>query len=184
MSKTPSQMVALGTTAVDFKLKNVITDDYFEFNKKTQAKASVIFFTCNHCPYVKHINAQLVKVANQYLKKDILFIAISSNDVEKYPDDSPELMKQVAQNENYPFPYLYDETQEVAKAYHAACTPDFFIFNEAHELVYRGQFDDSRPGNAIAVTGDSLTHALNCLLEEREIDMIQKPSLGCNIKWK
>ncbi len=184
MSKTPSQMIALGTKAPAFRLFDVISETSIELNEHSQAKAFVLCFICNHCPYVKYINSALVAVANHYMKHDILFIAISSNDVSKYPDDSPEEMKKTAQQEAYPFAYLYDDTQEVAKAYHAACTPDFFVFNEQQELIYRGQFDDSRPGNEQPVTGKSLSHALDCVLNNSLITTNQKPSLGCNIKWK
>lgn len=184
MSRTPSNMVELGTKASYFALPNVINNKMVQFNEHTQHKAIVICFICNHCPYVKHINKELVHLANEYSDKDVLFLAISSNDVVNYPDDSPEHMKLVAQQEQYPFPYLYDETQEVAKAYQAACTPDFYLFDQEHYLVYRGQLDDSRPGNDQPVTGESLRNALECTLNNRLIELQQKPSLGCNIKWK
>jgi thiol-disulfide isomerase/thioredoxin len=141
-------------------------------------------FICNHCPFVKHVNDELVRLGNDYKDKGIGFVAISSNDVENYPDDSPGLMKIVAQELEYPFPYLYDETQEVAKAYDAACTPDFYVFDKNLKLVYRGQLDDSRPGNDIPVTGKDLRSALNALIDGKEVSDDQKPSLGCNIKWK
>jgi thiol-disulfide isomerase/thioredoxin len=146
--------------------------------------ATVIMFICNHCPFVKHVNAELVKVANDYNNKGIGFVAISSNDVVNYPDDSPALMKEVAKHLNYPFPYLYDESQEVAKAYDAACTPDFFIYDKNLKLVYRGQLDDSRPGNEIPVTGKDIRHALDCLTGGQPVPEFQRPSIGCNIKWK
>lgn len=141
-------------------------------------------FICNHCPYVKHVNKELTRLANDYLPKGVNFIAINSNDVENYPDDSPENMKKTALAEGYPFPYLFDETQEVAKAYQAACTPDFFVFDANLVLVYRGQLDDSRPGNQVEVTGNSIRKALDSLLADQPIKFEQKPSLGCNIKWK
>ena len=141
-------------------------------------------FICNHCPFVIHVNEALVAIANEYAKKGISFIAISSNDVVNYPQDSPEKMAIHAKNKNYPFPYLYDETQDVAKAYDAACTPDLYVFDGNLKLVYRGQLDDSRPGNGIAVTGKDLKHALDCVLENKENTNTQKPSIGCNIKWK
>lgn len=184
MAKTPSKMVALGTKAPHFALTDVVTDKQVLFNGQSKHKATVICFICNHCPYVKHINKQLTQLANHYMTQDIYFLAISSNDIEAYPDDSPENMKLIAKQELYPFPYLYDETQEVAQAYHAACTPDFFVVDNQLTLVYRGQFDDSRPGNNIPVTGESLRQALDCILNNKPIDVQQKPSLGCNIKWK
>jgi thiol-disulfide isomerase/thioredoxin len=141
-------------------------------------------FICNHCPFVKHVNDELVRLGNDYNDKGIGFVAISSNDVENYPDDSPGMMKIVAQEMEYPFPYLYDETQEVAKAYDAACTPDFYVFDKDLKLVYRGQLDDSRPGNDIPVTGKDLRSALNAVIDGKEVSDDQKPSLGCNIKWK
>jgi thiol-disulfide isomerase/thioredoxin len=141
-------------------------------------------FICNHCPYVKHINHGLVSLANEFIDEGVSFIAISSNDVENYPADSPELMKEVAEDENYPFPYLYDETQEVAKAYDAACTPDFYVFDGDLKLVYRGQFDDSRPSNEIPVTGRDLSNALNAVINGMPVNPKQVPSIGCNIKWK
>lgn len=184
MSKTPSNMIELGTKAPYFELTDTVSGKKLKFNEQSRQKATVICFICNHCPYVKHINSQLVQVANDYSAKGIYFLAISSNDAIAYPADSPDNMKLTAQQEHYPFPYLYDETQEVAQAYHAACTPDFFVFDQDHLLVYRGQFDDSRPGNNIPVTGESLRQTLESILREEPINIIQKPSLGCNIKWK
>lgn len=177
-------MIALGTKAPYFTLLNTISGEKLSFNEHCEHKATVIFFICNHCPYVQHINHELTRLAHDYIPDNVQFLAISSNDVTSYPDDSPEHMKHTAQQENYPFPYLYDETQEVAKAYNAACTPDFFVFDQKHFLVYRGQLDDSRPGNNIPITGESLRHALDSILNNQPIDSIQKPSLGCNIKWK
>jgi thiol-disulfide isomerase/thioredoxin len=141
-------------------------------------------FICNHCPYVKHINDQLVVLANEYIKKGVSFIAISSNDVANYPEDSPELMKVLAEEVGYPFPYLYDEDQSVARMYDAACTPDFYIFDSELKCAYRGQFDDSRPKNDLMVTGRDLRMALNDILEGKKVSFNQKPSIGCNIKWK
>ncbi|MBA2649940.1 MAG: thioredoxin family protein [Legionella sp.] len=184
MSKTESKMVKLGTLAPNFKLVDVKTGQLIQLDDKKTPIATVLFFICNHCPFVKHIMPKLIEVARKYLTKDIRFIAINSNDVIRYPDDSPENMRLAALNQNYPFPYIYDETQEVAKAYDAACTPDFFIVDKQLALVYRGQFDDSRPGNQIEVTGDFLSQALDCLLEDKSITVKQKPSMGCNIKWK
>ena len=184
MSRTESTMLALGTIAPKFELLDVSTGKHIRFEQSPEIKASVIMFICNHCPYVKHINSELTRLANDYLPKGVRFLAISSNDVENYPDDSPENMIITAETQHYPFPYLYDESQEVARAYHAACTPDFFVFDKNLSLVYRGQLDDSRPGNTIPVTGDSIRMALNCLIENKPLNIVQKPSLGCNIKWK
>jgi len=141
-------------------------------------------FICNHCPYVKHINEQLVFLGNDYIPKGVQFIAINSNDAEQYPDDSPENMKKTAESLGFPFPYLFDETQAVAKAYHAACTPDFYIFDGEQRLVYRGQLDSSRPGNKLPVTGEDIRNALDNMLANQPIADEQKPSLGCNIKWR
>lgn len=184
MAKTESKMIELGTLAPDFQLHDVITDDLIQFNDSGKYRATVVMFICNHCPYVKHINSELSRVANRYIPKGIRFIAINSNDVDNYPDDSPEYMVDTAHANNYPFPYLFDETQDVAKAYQATCTPDFFVFDQDSLLIYRGQFDDSRPGNNIPVTGSSMTHALDCALENIQVSTTQKPSLGCNIKWR
>ena len=147
-------------------------------------KATLIMFICNHCPYVKHVNPQLTQLGNDYLAQGVRIIAINSNDVEAYPDDSPENMKKTALIEKYPFPYLYDATQEVAHAYKAACTPDFYLFDANLNLIYRGQLDDSSPGNKIKVNGDYLRQALDQVLNDEPVTVEQKPSLGCNIKWK
>lgn len=184
MSRTPSNMIPLGTTAPDFNLIDTISDNYRGLQELKGNKGTVIMFICNHCPFVVHVNKELVAIALEYTKRGIGFIAISSNDVIKYPQDSPEKMKHLAKLEGYPFPYLYDNTQEVAKAYDAACTPDLYVFDENLKLVYRGQLDDSRPGNNIPVSGKDLRHALNCLLDNKENNQLQKPSIGCNIKWK
>lgn len=146
--------------------------------------ATVIFFICNHCPFVKRVQEELVKLAQDYLPKGITFIAINSNDAVQYPDDSPEKMKEIANELAYPFPYLFDETQEVAQAFEAACTPDFYVFDNRLTCVYRGQLDDSRPGNDIPVTGESIREALEQILANEPVSVEQKPSLGCNIKWK
>ncbi|MDX1365292.1 MAG: thioredoxin family protein [Arenibacter latericius] len=184
MANTPSNMLPLGTVAPDFKLLDPTLNKDCSLQDYKGAKGTVIMFICNHCPFVKHINPELSKTAIEFKPLGISFIAISSNDVEKYPKDSPELMKLVSKEQNYTFPYLYDETQEVAKAYDAACTPDFYLFDADLKLVYRGQFDNSRPGNGLAVTGEDLKDAMNNLLQGAKINPIQKPSLGCNIKWK
>lgn len=184
MAKTPSNMLPLGTSAPLFSLPDAISGNQVSLQIDPQYKAVLIMFICNHCPYVKHINHALVELAQDYLPKAVRMIAINSNDADHYPEDSPENMKKLAEQEQYPFPYLFDATQEVAQEYHAACTPDFFLFNTKLELVYRGQLDDSRPGNQIPVTGHHLRTALDQLLAHQAITIEQKPSLGCNIKWK
>ena len=184
MAQTPSNMLPLGTEAPDFSLQNTITDQLVNLQNSRGSKGTVVMFICNHCPFVIHINNALVQIANNYQEKGIQFIAISSNDVINYPQDSPELMKVHAATNKYPFPYLYDADQEVAKSYDAACTPDFYLFDKTLKLVYRGQLDDSRPGNGIPVTGIDLTNALDAIIEENAIAALQKPSIGCNIKWK
>lgn len=177
-------MLPLGTSAPEFNLYDTISDRKISLEEARGEKGTVVMFICNHCPFVKHVNEELVKLAKTYQEKGVAFVAISSNDVVNYPQDSPELMKQNAANLGYPFPYLYDDTQEVAQAYDAACTPDFYLFDQNLSLVYRGQLDDSRPGNGIPVTGADLRTALDNLLAGTAISGEQKPSIGCNIKWK
>lgn len=184
MARTLSNMIPLGTIAPDFTLFDTIFGRKASLQKLKGKKGTVIFFICNHCPFVVHVNKELVKLANDYTAKGIHFIAISSNDVENYPQDSPELMRVVAKEQQYPFPYLYDETQEVAKVYDAACTPDNYVFDTNLKLVYRGQLDGSRPENGIEVTGEDIRNALDCLLGDIENVKLQKPSIGCGIKWK
>jgi thiol-disulfide isomerase/thioredoxin len=184
MAETPSNMVALGTKASDFTLIDVISNQNKSLSELKSDKATVIMFICNHCPYVKHINNKLVEIANKYIEKGFSFIAINSNDVENYPEDSPDRMAKHAKDLKYPFPYLFDETQEVAKAYNAACTPDIFVYDMDLKLVYRGQFDDSRPGNGKPVTGNDLSNVLDLILSGKAIPEEQIPSVGCNIKWK
>jgi peroxiredoxin len=183
MAKTPSTMLALGTAAPDFRLPDTSgkTVSLSDFKDK---QALVVFFICNHCPFVKHLRSDLAKFGRDYASKGVAIVAISSNDVSGYPDDSPEKMKDEAKAAGYNFPYLYDESQAVAKAYHAACTPDIFLFDKSQKLVYRGQFDDSRPGNGIPVTGKDLRAALDAVLGGKPVSAEQQPSLGCNIKWK
>jgi peroxiredoxin len=181
MAMTPSTMLALGTPAPAFKLpdtngQNVSLSDF-------RGKPVLVMFICNHCPFVKHISAQLAQLGRDYQSRAGM-VAISANDVANYPDDSRAKMKEEARRAGYTFPYLYDESQAVAKAYRAACTPDFFLFDTEHRLVYRGQFDDSRPGNAMPVTGKDLRAALDAVLSGKDVSKDQKPSLGCNIKWK
>ena len=184
MARTPSTMLPLGTTAPDFNLLDTVSNANLELQELKGAKGTVIMFICNHCPFVIHVNPEIVKLGKAYQDKGIGFIAISSNDVENYPQDAPHLMTEIAEKEDYPFPYLYDETQEIAKAYHAACTPDFYLFDGNLKLVYRGQLDDSRPGNGLLLTGEDLRNAITSLLEGSAITENQKPSIGCNIKWK
>lgn len=183
MSATPSTMLELGIEAPDFALHDPLNDTEVALKDFKGAKAVLVIFMCNHCPYVKHLRQGIIDLAYDY-EEELQVIAVSSNDVENYPDDSPAKMAEDAERYDYPFPYLYDETQEVAKAYHAACTPDFFLFNEDLKLVYRGQFDDSRPGNDQPVNGYDIRQAIDLLLQEGEIVEEQRPSIGCNIKWK
>lgn len=184
MARTPSTMTALGTRASDFSLMNVVSLKKDTLQDIKGKRGTLIMFICNHCPFVKHVNEELVKIGREFPAKGIGVVAISSNDVNTHPDDSPDKMKQVAEEQGYIFPYLYDESQDVARHYDAACTPDFFLYDSDLKLVYRGQLDDSRPGNNIPVTGKDLRTAMNALLEGRQISSDQKPSLGCNIKWR
>jgi len=184
MAATESNMVPIGTEAPSFSLIEVVSGKTYSLDELKSNIATVIMFICNHCPYVKHINHKLVEISDYYIGKGISFIGINSNDIVNYPEDSPENMKIKAKELGYKFPYLFDETQEVAKAYNAACTPDFYIFDKDLKLVYRGQFDDSRPGNNIPVTGRDLSEALESILNNEPISFEQKPSIGCNIKWK
>ena len=183
MARTPSNMVRLGTKAPKFELLNTVDDNLYSSEDLLGKNGTVIMFICNHCPFVIHVINEIVSISENY-KENISFVAISSNDVVNYPNDSPDLMKKLAINKNFSFPYLYDETQEVAKSFDAACTPDFFIYNNENRLIYRGQMDDSRPGNGIPVTGNDLKAALDNLIKNKEISNEQKPSIGCNIKWK
>jgi thiol-disulfide isomerase/thioredoxin len=184
MVKLASAMLPLGTQAPDFLLTDTVTNSQFSLKKISGEKATVVCFICNHCPYVKHIIKQLPKLANDYIERGVGFVAINSNDITQYPDDSPKHMLAYANEYKFPFPYLFDETQEVALAYQAKCTPDFYVFNHDMELVYRGQLDDSRLGNNIKVSGNSIRLALDNILNDKPISEIQKPSLGCSIKWK
>ena len=178
-------MLELKTQAIDFELPDVISGNVISLNDLSfRKKGLLIMFICNHCPYVKHVQPELINIASEYLPKDIGIAAISSNDVENYPEDSPDLMLEEAKKWRYPFPYLYDETQQIAKSYKATCTPDFFLFNSKSELVYRGELDSSSPGNGKPLNGHSLRTALDHLLAGIPIDQAQKPSVGCNIKWK
>lgn len=183
MALTPSNMLSLGTQAPNFSLIDTVSGNVISLNDQKGINGTVVMFICNHCPFVIHVNAGIVQLANDYQDKGIGFIAISSNDVENYPADAPGLMKLNAQREGFSFPYLYDKTQEVAKAYDAACTPDFYVFDEELKLAYRGQLDDSRPNNGIPVTGKDMRIALDAILDGKPVSEVQKPSIGCGIKW-
>jgi peroxiredoxin len=184
MAFTESNMLPIGTTAPSFFLPDTVSGQTLTYEDVKGKMGTVVLFLCNHCPYVIHINSELVKVANDYAAKGINTVAISSNDVENYPDDSPDKMSIVAKVLRYPFPYLYDESQEVAKAYDAACTPDIYVFDKTSALYYRGRLDDSRPKNTNPLTGYDLRSALNDMLEGKNPPDKQYPSGGCNIKWK
>lgn len=183
MAVTPSTMLALGTRAPDFQLPD--TDGRMVRLEDFQgAPALLVIFLCNHCPYVKHIRHGLAKLAREYQARGVAVVGISANDVESYPDDRPEMMAREKDEIGYTFPYLYDESQAVALAYQAACTPDFYVFDNNRTLVYRGQMDDSRPRNERPVTGADLRAALDAVLDGRPVSEDQRPSVGCNIKWK
>lgn len=184
MALKESNMLPLGTVAPPFSLVDTISGKTITLQAAKGEKGTVLIFSCNHCPYVKYLNSAIVEMAKEYQAKQIGFVMISSNDVAKYPADSPELMHETAVTEGYTFPYLYDETQAVAHAYDAACTPDFYVFDADLRLVYRGRFDGARPNNDIPITGADLRAALNALLTGKPIDEKQYPSAGCNIKWK
>ena len=183
MSETPSTMLEIGSQAQDFSLpepasgRQLSLDDY-------KGKPLLVVFSCNHCPYVLHIIDSFTEFANQAQTRGLAVVMINSNDVAGYPADSPEKMIQLAQRQGFEFPYLYDESQQVASAYRAACTPDFFLFDSSHRLVYRGQYDGSRPGNNVAVSGSDLRSAVDALLSGGDIPVDQIPSVGCNIKWR
>ena len=184
MALTPSTMLALGTLAPSFRLPDVISGNMVSLDNFKNKKALLVMFICRHCPYVQHVKEEIAKIGQSYKKKDIGIIAISANDINSYPEDSPESLKEMARELNFSFSYLYDKSQEIAKAYTAACTPDFFLFDKNRKLVYRGQLDDSRPGNNLPVTGKDLREAIDAVLEDKPINSNQKPSMGCNIKWK
>jgi len=183
MARTPSTMLPLGTTAPDFRLPDT-SGKLVSLADFTGHPALLVMFICNHCPFVKHVREELVKLGRDYAPKQVAIVAISSNDAKNYPEDGPAKMKEEAQAAGYNFPYLYDESQAVAQAYRAACTPDFFLFDKNHRLVYRGQLDESRPGNGVPVTGQDLRAAIDAVLAGKPAGAPQKPSLGCNIKWK
>jgi peroxiredoxin len=183
MALTPSTMLPLGTKAPDFSLSNV-DGQIVSLADFTGAPALLVIFLCNHCPYVKHVAAGVAELARDYQARGVAVVGISSNDAAGYPADSPEQMVHEVENRGYTFPYLYDETQEVAKAYRAACTPDFFVFDKDQKLAYRGQMDSSRPDSGIPVTGVDLRAALDAVLAGKPSAAEQKPSIGCNIKWR
>lgn len=180
---TPSQMLPLGTIAPDFELPDAAGVHHM-LDKVHGAKAYLVFFLCNHCPYVKHVRSELAAISHDYHDREVAMFGINSNDYESRPEDGPEAMLRESREQGYAFPYLLDATQAVAKAYRAACTPDFYVFDEHRRLVYRGQLDDSRPGNGIPVTGSDLRRALDAVLSGTAVSQEQKPSVGCNIKWK
>lgn len=184
MANTPSNMIALGTIAPAFHLPDTNSNEWKSFNDVQGNKGTVVMFICNHCHFVLHVIDEVIRIANDYRVQGIGFVAISSNDVVAYPADSPENMTEFAFNNKFSFPYLYDETQQTAKDYQAACTPDFYLFNAQNKLVYRGQLDDSRPTNGVSISGSDLRSAIDSLLYNRSVNPIQKPSIGCNIKWK
>ena len=184
MALTESNPFPLGTQAPEFTLLDTVSGTQVSLDDLKSDQGTVIMFICNHCPYVVHINKDLVRLVREYQKRGIAFIGISSNDAIRYPADGPDKMTQVAKKEGYTFPYLYDESQAVAKAYDAACTPEFYVFDGKDRLVYHGQMDDARPGNSQPVNGEDLRRALDALLGDLPIDSNQKPGLGCGIKWK
>ncbi len=184
MSRTLSTMLALGTRAPEFTLPEPATGKNVSLSDIGSSKALLVVFMCNHCPYVIHLQPALPALIREFQDKGLKAVAISANDVDNYPDDSPHKMIALARQGDFTFPYLYDESQQVAKQYMAACTPDFFLFNADRQLVYRGQFDDSRPGNDLPVTGNDLRSAIEATLNGVELNPQQKPSMGCNIKWK
>jgi peroxiredoxin len=182
MARTPTVTIPLGFRAPDFRLLEPMTGKMISLNDVSGRSGTVVLFICNHCPFVVHVRGELIRVANDFRSQGIGFVAISANDVASYPDDSPELMAELAKS--FPFRYLFDETQEVAKAYTASCTPDINVFNAQMHCVYRGQLDGSRPGNSIPCDGRDLRAALSALVAERPVPTDQVPSIGCNIKWK
>lgn len=184
MARTPTTQIPLGFKAPKFNLPDVISNKNISLNDIDQSKGLVVMFICNHCPYVIHVIDEIINIANHYQNKGIGFVAISSNDVINYPDDDPSKMKLFAQEKKFPFPYLYDESQKTAKDYDAACTPDFSVFDKELNCIYRGQMDNARPKNDAPNDGKDLRKVLDYILENKEIDFEQKPSLGCNIKWK
>ncbi|ABA22526.1 conserved hypothetical protein [Trichormus variabilis ATCC 29413] len=184
MALTASIMVPIGTQAPDFHLPDVVSGKTISLSTFADKKALLVMFICRHCPFVKHIQDELTRIGQDYATRDLGIVAISANDAENYPDDAPESLKALAIELGWQFPFCYDETQETAKAYTAACTPDFFVFDDHRHLAYRGQLDDSRPSNGKPVTGADLRAAIDAVLAGKPVIDEQKPSVGCNIKWK
>lgn len=184
MSLTPSTMLPLGTKAPDFSLPDVVSEQSISLRNFESKKALLVIFMCRHCPFVQHVKEEIAKIGGDYKDKNIGIVAISANDIQNYPDDAPEHLKEMAQELGFNFPFCYDESQQTAKAYTAACTPDFFLFDAERKLVYRGQLDDSRPGNGLPITGKDLRNAIDAILLNQSVSPDQKPSIGCNIKWK
>ena len=184
MSRTESTMLSLGTSAPPFELPDVVSGETVSMDRFRDKKALLVMFICRHCPFVKHIQQQLAAIGKDYAGQSLGIVAISSNDAEAFPDDAPDQLREMAVELGFNFPFCYDESQDVARAYEAACTPDFFVFDADRKLAYRGQLDDSRPGNNIPPTGRDLRAAIDALLKDRLVDKNQKPSIGCNIKWR
>lgn len=184
MALTPSTMLPLGTQAPNFQLPDVVSGKTISLDTFTGKQALLVMFICRHCPFVKHVQAELAQIGKDYADSDVGIVAISANDAANYPGDAPDKLKEMAAELGFTFPFCYDETQETAKAYTAACTPDFFLFDANQQLVYRGQLDDSRPSNNQPVTGQDLRAALDAVLAHSAVNSDQKPSIGCNIKWK
>ena len=184
MARTESTMLPLGTIAPNFYLKDTNSNDFYSFGDLKGSKGTLVIFISNHCPFVLHVISEIVMIANDYRVQGIGVMAISSNDIIKYPEDSPELMTEFAMEHKIDFPYLYDESQETAKSYQASCTPDFYLFDNQDQLFYRGQLDDSRPGNGIPLSGSDLRGAIDALLYNRSLKEPQRPSVGCGIKWR
>ncbi|MGE0538107.1 MAG: thioredoxin family protein [Pirellulales bacterium] len=184
MALTPSTMLPLGTPAPDFSLRDAVSGDTVSMSDFAESPALLVMFLCNHCPFVKHVADELAQLGRDYSDKGVGIVAISSNDIKTHPDDAPEKMEAEARHRGYTFPYLFDEAQEVAKSYRAACTPDFFVFDRERKLAYRGQLDSSRPDSGIPVTGTDLRAALDAVLAGKPTASEQRPSVGCNIKWK
>ena len=184
MALTASTMLPLGTTAPEFNLVDVVSQNKISLANFAEKKALLVMFICRHCPFVKHVQTELANIGNDYSQSDLGIVAISANDINNYPDDAPEMLKEMASELGFNFPLCYDETQEIAQAYTAACTPDFFLFDTDRKLVYRGQLDDSRPSNDKPVTGKDLRTAIDTVLSGKPVTGDQKPSIGCNIKWK
>lgn len=183
MVRTQSTMLPLGTSAPDFLLSDVVSGDALSLRNFADKKGLLVMFICQHCPFVLHIESELAQIGQDYVPQGLGILAISANSIETHPQDSPDKLREQAERASFNFPYAYDETQEVAKGYTAACTPDFFLFDKARKLVYRGQLDDSRPGNDEPVTGKDLRAAIDRVIAEEPIPKAQKPSIGCNIKW-